>query len=68
MLQTGLESKDINRIYLLLPTMERKLECKGCKHIWNYKGQSKHYATCPRCLNKVKVDAIKEDVETTNAG
>ena len=32
-----------------------KLKCNNCKYEWEYKGLSEYYATCPRCLNKVKV-------------
>lgn len=34
-----------------------KLRCpkKDCNHEWDYKGKSRHYATCPRCLSKVKI-------------
>jgi hypothetical protein len=34
-----------------------KLKCKrkGCGYAWDYKGKSKFYATCPNCLNKVKI-------------
>ncbi len=32
-----------------------KLKCNNCKYEWEYKGKSKYYATCPRCLQKVKI-------------
>ncbi|MEW6222653.1 MAG: hypothetical protein AB1476_05015 [Candidatus Hadarchaeota archaeon] len=32
-----------------------KLHCKKCGYNWEYRGKSKFYATCPRCLRKVKV-------------
>jgi len=35
------------------------LECKKCKYRWNYAGKSDYYASCPRCLNKVKVEKTK---------
>lgn len=31
------------------------LKCKKCENVWDYKGQNKYYATCTRCLNKVRV-------------
>ena len=31
------------------------LKCKRCKTVWDYKGKNKYYATCPHCLNKVRV-------------
>ncbi len=39
-----------------------KLTCKKCEREWEYKGQSKYYATCPQCLNKVKVVEKEVDV------
>ena len=33
-----------------------KLKCQNCKYVWNYKGKSRYYASCPRCLRKVKVE------------
>lgn len=40
--------------------MEQK--CGKCGHEWEYKGDSKYYATCPHCLNKVRV---KNEAKTT---
>ncbi len=39
-----------------------KLKChnKKCNYEWDYKGKHKFYATCPRCLSKVKVEDKKE--------
>lgn len=31
------------------------LKCNHCNYEWDYKGKSQYYATCPRCLRKVKV-------------
>ena len=31
-----------------------KIICKHCKNVWNYKGKSKYYVTCPNCYYKVK--------------
>lgn len=33
---------------------------KECGHVWNYKGQSKIYATCPNCQKKIKIEDSKE--------
>lgn len=32
-----------------------KLKCKHCGYEWEYTGKSKYYATCPKCLYKVKL-------------
>lgn len=42
-----------------------KLKClnKECEYVWEYKGSSKFYATCPRCYNKVKLDKSLEKAE-----
>ena len=32
-----------------------KLKCAHCAYSWNYQGASKWWASCPRCLWKVKV-------------
>ena len=39
-----------------------KLKCpnKECEYEWEYKGHHKFYATCPRCLRKVKIPSSKE--------
>ena len=36
-----------------------ELVCRNCNYAWVYEGKSEYYATCPRCLRKVKV--IKEE-------
>jgi len=48
-----------------------KLKCsrKDCLYEWNYKGNQKFYASCPRCLSKVRIkpnpaQASKEGGET----
>jgi len=43
--------------YLPIYMKTIKLKCpnKKCKHEWNYKGKSKFYTTCPKCLYKVRV-------------
>lgn len=37
-----------------------RLLCQNCGYKWDYLGLSVWYATCPRCLRKVKV--IKKSV------
>lgn len=36
-----------------------KLKCKKCGNDWDYKGENPYYATCSKCLNKVKVEESK---------
>lgn len=33
------------------------LQCQNpqCKKLWRYKGNSKFFATCPNCMNKVNI-------------
>ena len=31
-------------------------KCYKCNHSWDYKGKSKCYLTCPKCLYKLRVD------------
>jgi len=33
-----------------------RLKCKRCGNSWDYHGKSRFYATCPRCLRKVKIE------------
>jgi len=42
--------------------MELKCSNKKCKYAWSYNGDSKFYATCPRCLNKVRIQN-KENIK-----
>lgn len=47
----------INEKVKELDELEGKLlKCNHCDYQWQYKGKSKHYATCPRCLCKCKVE------------
>jgi len=41
----------------ILQTMTEgiELKCKKCEHTWIYKGKNTYYATCPNCLNKVRL-------------
>ena len=32
-----------------------KMICQNCEYVWVYEGKSEYYATCPRCLRKVKI-------------
>lgn len=48
-----------------------KLICKRCKYDWEYKGSKDYYATCPNCLNKVKIpndeeSAVKSALNASN--
>ena len=36
------------------------LKCKNCDNIWKYGGDQDYWATCPRCLRKVKIDRKEE--------
>ncbi len=38
-----------------------KIKCtkKDCKHEWKYKGNSKHYVTCPSCYRKINTQKLK---------
>jgi len=42
------------------------LICKRCKNEWNYKGSNEYWATCTKCLNKVKVGDLPKTKETHN--
>jgi DNA-directed RNA polymerase subunit RPC12/RpoP len=35
--------------------MARKMHCGHCGYKWLYTGSNEYYATCPHCLQKVKV-------------
>jgi len=34
----------------------RRLKCKNCGYEWVYHGKAEWWATCPRCLRKVRVE------------
>lgn len=36
-----------------------KLKCKKCGYEWEYRGKNPYYATCPRCLKKVKIRSVR---------
>jgi len=40
-----------------------KVKCKNCNYEWDYKGESKYWVSCPRCLYKVKSPLKKENKE-----
>jgi len=40
-----------------------ELKCKNCQYGWNYNGKNEFWATCPHCLNKVKVKKNTENQE-----
>lgn len=37
----------------------QELSCKRCKYDWDYSGKAIFWATCPKCLGKVRI-YIKE--------
>ncbi len=43
-----------------------ELNCKKCKYSWDYNGQSKYYATCPRCRN-TNIKVIKKIIPSKNS-
>ena len=49
----------------LMSKLPRKIDypieliCSKCNYKWTYKGRNPYYASCPRCLNKVKVVGTK---------
>lgn len=38
-----------------------RLRCPKCGYIWEYRGASQYYATCPRCLRKVSIAKYRVD-------
>ncbi len=36
-----------------------KLSCQHCGYVWDYRGEREYYATCPRCLYKVRIPEVK---------
>ena len=39
-----------------------KLKCKNCDNEWEYSGTQLYYATCTKCLRKVKVGNGKNSI------
>jgi len=35
--------------------MELKCKRKACQHVWDYKGDSKFYACCPKCKSSIRI-------------
>ena len=53
----------INKNKIGVDLIMKMLKCHKCDREWNYKGDSVWYASCPRCLYKVKVfKSIKPQV------
>ena len=42
-----------------------RLECKNCGKVWDYKGYSMYYATCPQCKYNVRISKSKTNKRTT---
>jgi hypothetical protein len=40
--------------------MALRVKCKNkkCEYEWDYQGISRFWATCPRCLRKIRVDNL----------
>jgi len=36
-----------------------KLNCKRCKHNWEYTGSKIYYTSCPNCKTSVKIRPFK---------
>jgi hypothetical protein len=43
--------------------MELKCTNPKCEREWEYKGKSEFYATCPSCLNKVRINKKVKEVK-----
>lgn len=37
------------------------MKCQHCGYEWEYKGSAPFYASCPRCLYKVKIPESGKD-------
>lgn len=44
----------------------KKLKCQNCQYSWEYNGKHQWWATCPRCLRKVKVENKGENGNQEN--
>ncbi len=42
-----------------------KMKCyhKDCLYEWDYNGKAPFYATCPRCMRKVKITRARVEQE-----
>jgi len=36
-----------------------KVRCSKCGYVWDYRGTNTYWATCPRCLRKVKLGELR---------
>ncbi len=50
-----------------------RIKCNNpkCNHVWNYRGLSKFYTNCPKCMYKVQakemnVEEILDDIAEDN--
>ena len=45
-----------------------KIKCtnKKCGYEWDYNGKGKFYATCPKCLYKVRINPKKKNETKSN--
>ena len=44
-----------------------RIKCKNCEYEWDYKGKSRYFATCPRCLRKISL-TNKKRTSTSSFG
>jgi len=44
--------------------MKMKCYFEDCGYEWDYKGSHPFYATCPRCLRKLKITRARVEQET----
>lgn len=42
----------------------KELFCRHCEHKWKYRGNSKFYATCPKCHYLVRIAGVKKKANT----
>ena len=47
--------------YLTIYTMKLKCNNKECNYEWDYNGLHEFWASCPRCLSKVKLRRTEEE-------
>lgn len=39
------------------------MKCKKCGHIWDYKGKSEYYVTCPHCYSKLRIKEKEDQIK-----
>lgn len=44
----------------------KKVKCKKCGKIWEYKGKNVFYASCPDCKRSNKIDDMLVDVKNSS--